>query len=214
MSLVDKSNYGIEHFHSSHQIVSGAKKSRKRRMMHLSDSLRYVTLQKGAILEFGVFKGYTINLIAKRFPKEIIHGFDSFEGLPEDWDVGHRVIQGNEFTTNGKLPEVPKNVKFWVGWFDNTLPKYLKNNKDPIKLLHIDCDLYSSTVTVFEALNQFIVKDTVIILDDFYPWGDVGYDTWQEGEYKALGEWVQKYDRQFEVLTHNDHQQCTIRIEK
>lgn len=212
--IIDKNNYSIEHFHNSPQVVLEHKKSLKRRLAHLDRALEYVQKTNGAILEFGVFKGSTITRIAEYFPKDIVHGFDSFEGLPENWDVGHKVIAGSEFDRHGQLPVVPDNVKLWVGWFDETLPKYLRDYNNEIKLLHVDCDLYSSTVTVLESLNPFIVEGTIIILDDFYPWGKVGYDTWEEGEYKALKEWITKYDRAFTVLLHNNHQQCTIRIEK
>jgi hypothetical protein len=37
----------------------------------------------GLIMEFGVYKGETINHIASLLPNKQIYGFDSFEGLPE-----------------------------------------------------------------------------------------------------------------------------------
>jgi hypothetical protein len=40
----------------------------------------------GLILEFGVFSGNSINIIADKFPLRTIYGFDSFEGLPEEWE--------------------------------------------------------------------------------------------------------------------------------
>jgi len=212
--IVDKTNYDINHFHKSAQIVVNHKKSLRRRLGHLDSVLNLIENSTGAILEFGVFRGNTIRHIAERFSEETVHGFDSFEGLPEDWDIGHKVIAGSEFDRQGNLPKVPNNVKLWVGWFNDTLPKYLQENNEQIKLLHVDCDLYSSTITVLDLLNPFIVKDTIIIFDDFFPWGDVGYDTWKEGEYKALEEWLIKYDRAFTVLSHNNHQQCAIRIEQ
>jgi hypothetical protein len=43
---------------------------------------------EGLILEFGVYKGESINYIARRLPKDLIYGFDSFEGLPEFWRNG------------------------------------------------------------------------------------------------------------------------------
>lgn len=211
MTIVNKINYGIEHFHNSTQIIVEKKKSKLRRTAHLKKALEYVTIE-GSILEFGVFQGNTITVIANKFTNNTIHGFDSFEGLPEDWDIGHKIIPGDTFNRDGILPTVPKNVKFWVGWFEDSLPKYLNEHNEPIKLLHIDCDLYSSTVTVLDALNPFIVKDTIIILDDFYPWGHIGYANWEAGEYKALHDWIKKYDRSFEVLLHNNHQQTSIKI--
>jgi len=117
-----------------------------------------------------------------------------------------------EFDRKGVLPTVPNNVEFWVGWFDQTIPKYIGSHIAPIKLLHVDCDLYVSTKTIFDMLNDRIVKGTVIVFDDFYPWGKIPYPNWADGEYKALQEWIETYDRQFTVLSHNKHQQCAILI--
>jgi len=36
-------------------------------------------------LEFGVATGATLRKIATSFPSRSVYGFDSFEGLPEDW---------------------------------------------------------------------------------------------------------------------------------
>ena len=39
---------------------------------------------KGLICEFGVSTATTLKFIAKEVAPELVHGFDSFEGLPED----------------------------------------------------------------------------------------------------------------------------------
>ena len=44
----------------------------------------WVTIE-GHRLEFGVATGRTIRHWAKLWPDHTIHGFDSFEGLPETW---------------------------------------------------------------------------------------------------------------------------------
>src|SRR3954466_12976205 len=46
----------------------------------------------GLVCEFGVFQGRTISYLARRIPSRIVFGFDSFEGLPENWRG--RFIQG------------------------------------------------------------------------------------------------------------------------
>lgn len=210
--LINKTNYSIDHFLTSQDISLNRGKNRPAdRLNHLSKSCEHVAIE-GDILEFGVFQGNTIRVIAEHFPNDTVHGFDSFEGLPEDWDLGHTVMNKKMFDRAGILPEVPDNVKFWIGWFDQTIPKYIGSHVEPIKLLHVDCDLYSSTKTIFDSLNDRIVKGTVIVLDDFYPFGKIRYDNWPDGEYKALQEWVETYNRQFTVLSHNRHQQCAILI--
>lgn len=67
----------------------------------------------GLVLEFGVFRGKSINTAARLLPKRLIFGFDSFEGFPvdgrPDWQKSFRVEA---------LPTVPQNVSLIKGWFD------------------------------------------------------------------------------------------------
>jgi hypothetical protein len=61
--------------------------------------------------------------------------------------------------------------------------------------LHIDCALYSSTACVLRLVAERIVPGTVILFDEL-----IGYPGWQEGEYKALCEWVEATGIEFEYL--------------
>lgn len=112
----------------------------------------------GLVLEFGVRHGNTIRQIAALVDQKV-HGFDSFEGLPEEW---HHEPKGS-YTTKGKIPEVPKSVKLHPGWFADTLPAFLATHEGPIRLVNIDCDIYSSTKTVLDALAPRIAPGSVII---------------------------------------------------
>ena len=66
-----------------------------------------------------MFKGTTINHMARLQPDRTFLGFDSFRGLPEKW-AGHG--GGTQFDRGGKPPRVRTNVKLIEGWFDDTLP--------------------------------------------------------------------------------------------
>jgi len=57
----------------------------------------------GAVLEFGVYHGLSLRKIAQQVATPI-HGFDSFEGLPEDWKPGE--AKGS-YSTGGRVPTVP-----------------------------------------------------------------------------------------------------------
>jgi len=140
------------------------------------------------VLEFGVYKGGTLKQLSK-FYNSTVHGFDSFEGLPEDW-VGTNHKKGG-MSAGGRIPEIP-NCKIWKGWFENTIPEYLKEYKGPIKLLHIDCDLYSSTKTILELLNDNIVSGTILCFDEWYYNHNPKY---KDHEQKAFFEWIG--DREF-----------------
>jgi hypothetical protein len=117
------------------------------REQHLKFALEKTSIE-GQILEFGVFEGKTINIIADKFHNETVWGFDSFEGLPEDWvttDSNELIFHKGYFKLE-KLPDVRDNVRLVKGLFCDTIPDWMRNNNRPIKLLHIDCDLYSSLI--------------------------------------------------------------------
>jgi Macrocin-O-methyltransferase (TylF) len=93
------------------------------------------------------------------------------------------------------LPKVPANVTLVKGWFEDTLPKFLAKNPGPVAFLHVDCDLYSSTSCVFGFLSDRLVPGTVILFDEL-----LGYPGWQQGEWKALREWMEKTGNEVEYL--------------
>jgi hypothetical protein len=173
------------------------------------------SLINGDILEFGVYKGTSINLLASLHPTTV-YGFDSFEGLPEEWNsVNGTLMKSGHFALD-KLPDVKENVKLIKGWFNETLPVFLKENKlGNIRLLHIDCDLFSSAFTVLDLLNSKIVKGTVIVFDELANWRDENlFKNYQQEEWLALKNWTEKYDRGFSILSRSPSCQATILIEK
>ena len=111
------------------------------------------------------------------------HGFDSFEGLPEAWSGTFE--QKGKFGRGGTLPEVPGNVALHKGWFDQTLPAFLAAHADPIAFLHVDCDIYSSTVTVLRALAPRFKTGTVLVFDEYF-----NYPNWQRHEWRAFQEFI------------------------
>jgi len=152
------------------------------------------------VLEFGVYKGTSLRIIKKALKrhstKHDVFGFDSFEGLQEDWITidGDVLVKQGHFSTRGRVPDI-LGVKWFVGWFEDTIPEYLKIAK-PIALLHVDCDLYKPAREIFYGLQNFIVQGTVIAMDDWFYERDPRYnDTVQ----KAFYEWAEEYERAFSV---------------
>jgi hypothetical protein len=169
---IDASRYATENMANAKRFESGNS---------LRDFAAYGAPTSGLILEFGVFSGYTINRFAALLPERQLFGFDSFEGLPEAW-AG---IEKGTFST--KLPAVRENVDLVVGLFDQTLEPFLYDHPDEsVALLHVDCDLYSSTRTIFSFLADRIVPGTIIVFDEY-----LNYPGWREHEYKAFQEFVQ-----------------------
>lgn len=143
---------------------------------------------EGLVLEFGVRHGNSIGQLAA-LTKQAVHGFDSFEGLPEAW---HDEGKGS-YSTKGIIPKVPANVTLHKGWFDETLPKFLAEHPEPVRLINIDCDIYSSTKTILDLLASRIKTGTVIIFDEY-----IGNQHWREDEFKAFQETVKANNWKYE----------------
>lgn len=170
----------------------------------LMKSIDYITNKDGLILEFGVFSGRTINQIAQKLPEFKIFGFDSFEGLPEDWRTGYNK---GTFAVE-ELPKVESNVELIKGWFDDTLEIFLKQHEENCSFIHIDCDLYSSTKTIFKCLKDRIKTGTVIVFDEYF-----NYPGWKNGEYKAFQEFINETSLKYEYIIYNqNHEQCAVVI--
>lgn len=117
-------------------------------------------------LEFGVHEGASLRSWANllEHPDSRLHGFDSFEGLPEDWN--HANPQGT-FSTERALPEIADDrVSLFVGWFKDTLPDYSLPPCGQL-ILHFDADLYSSTIIALRHLRPHIVAGTILLFDEF-----------------------------------------------
>ena len=148
-----------------------------------------VRMRNGLWCEFGVYRGETINFIAG-FAPEKVHGFDSFEGLPEDWRPNHKK---GHFKV--QRPNVRGNVELHPGWFDQSLLVFQQRHQGPLEFGHVDADLYSSTKTILEVFNHRIVPGTVLVFDEF-----LNYPGWREGEHRAFEEFCALVGLEYEVI--------------
>jgi hypothetical protein len=119
----------------------------------------------------------------------VVYGFDSFEGLPEAWRPGFTaghferdrgqapsfedlaehaariVIVEGTARHNLRSLRTPSNpLPSLQGLFQDTLVGFLAAHHEPISLLHLDADLYSSTIYVLRLLleQNRIQKGTVV----------------------------------------------------
>jgi predicted O-methyltransferase YrrM len=157
----------------------------------------------GLALEFGVFRGSSLQVIAEGRGGRDVYGFDSFQGLPEDYRPH---VRAGAFATDG-LPEVA-GAELVVGWFQDTLPGFLAAHPGPVHLLHVDGDLYSSAVTVLEHVGPRLVPGSVVVFDEFF-----NFPGWEEHEYRA---WREHLDRTgarvaYEAYTSNN-EQVVVRV--
>lgn len=150
----------------------------------------------GLWLEFGVSGGESINFIAGQTDKTV-YGFDSFEGLPEDWVKSRTNTQPKgSMSQHHRLPPVGKNVELIKGWFHETLPGFLRNHPEPVSFVHIDSDLYSSAKTILDQLR--FQNGSVIVFDEYY-----NYALWKEGEFKAFQEFLSARVAKAKCLGYN-----------
>jgi len=155
-------------------------------------------------LEFGVASGIAFKWWVEKNinPETKFYGFDVFTGLPEDFGVMHK----HHYDTGGTTPKIDDaRVTFIKGLFQDSLPGFLENYKsDKRKVIHMDADLYTSTLFVLTKLLPLLKKDDIIIFDEF------GVPT---HEFKAFTEIVSAYKLNYEFLgAINNYLQIAIKI--
>ncbi|NCD34906.1 MAG: hypothetical protein EOL87_16000 [Spartobacteria bacterium] len=142
-------------------------------------------------LEFGVFEGCSLRRWLKLNHCENARfiGFDTFVGLPEQWDW---CSQGH-FSTGGKEPEInDKRCSFIAGLFQNTLQDFLKDYARPNQLVvHIDCDLFSASLYVLICLGHLLREGDIIVFDEFDHWMD---------EFHAYQIWMRVFNKKVEAV--------------
>lgn len=141
---------------------------------------------KFSILEFGTAAGYSFTkmLYATRYlgmeDRVVVHGFDSFEGLPapagpadegqwvNDYAAGDYRASYEEL--EAYCEESYSNYELHRGDFSETIDdrflEELRANR-PI-LVWIDCDYYSSSRVVMDRLWEHIPNGCVIYFDDYH----------------------------------------------
>jgi O-methyltransferase len=142
-------------------------------------------------LEFGVASGRSFKwwLGNNHHPESRFSGFDTFTGLPENWDI----FKAGDMTMQGNFPEVnDSRANFFKGLFQETLPDFLKSYEfKHRKIIHLDADLYSSTLYVMTMLAPFINVGDILIFDEF------GVPT---HEFKAFSDFCSAFYFDFELI--------------
>lgn len=171
---------------------------------------------EGDILECGVGNGQTLSYILfnltyneKHFNRRYI-GFDSFEGFPEpgekdnsqrnpqkgDWDHTNQDFVISNLNDLGFEDKDYKKIRFIKGFFETTFQKE-KNNLKKISLLHIDCDLYSSTKISLETWFDKVEKNGIIVFDEY-----LNARMSFPGAIKAIDEFLGEYKKQIKVCPY------------
>jgi predicted O-methyltransferase YrrM len=171
-----------------------------------TSTLRYaleIAPQGGMALEFGVYTGRSLTVIAEVRKGREVYGFDSFQGLPE---VYRPHVRDGAFAVEER-PRV-EGAELVVGYFDDTLPGFLETHPGPVDFVHVDGDLYSSAVTVLELVGPRLLAGSVLVFDEFF-----NYPGWRKHEFRAWEEWLERTGAQveYEAYTSNN-EQVAVRI--
>lgn len=159
--------------------------------------------ETGMACEFGVFSGSTLKTIAAARSGREVYGFDSFQGLPEDWRAN---IPAGAFRAD-EVPEVD-GATIVPGWFSDTLPGFLAEHPGPVAFLHLDADLYSSTKTVLDEIGDRLRPGSVVLFDEYF-----NYPGWEAHEHRAWREFVERSGVEFEYLCYtSNNEQLAVRI--
>ena len=123
---------------------------------------------KFTYLEFGVCGGDSFIwwLENCKNPDSRFFGFDTFEGLPESWGLFY-----NKGEMNEGVPQVnDKRAEFLKGLFQDVLYSFINSNKENLNgklVIHMDADLYSSSLYVLTSLASYLKKGDIIFFDEF-----------------------------------------------
>lgn len=118
-------------------------------------------------IEFGVSGGHSF----RWWLKECINqesrfiGFDTFEGLPENWGTF------NKGDMAAALPDIEDNrAEFIKGIFQETVHDYFTAHRyESInrKIIHFDADLFSATLVALAGISDFLNKGDILFFDEF-----------------------------------------------
>ena len=152
------------------------------------DHVTELSMKDRPFYEFGVWRGEAFRYLIKTFKKG--YGFDTFEGLPEDW---HNQKTGT-YTSDGNVPKI-KGGEFIVGKFEDTLPGFFAEYRPKASVINFDADLYSSTICALNYAKPVMDQHTILIFDEF-----LINTNWEQDEYKALEEFCSNNQYTYEVI--------------
>ncbi len=155
-------------------------------------------------IEFGVAAGESFKwwLKQNQHTDSRFYGFDTFDGLPEDWGP----FKKGSFTNNNVLPEInDARGKFYQGLFQQTVPGFVKElDNSKRNVLMMDADLYTATLYALTSLAPYLKKGDLIFFDEFVV---------PTHEFKAYSDFVQSYYINLELIaTANNYYFAAFKV--
>jgi O-methyltransferase len=170
---------------------------------------------QGSVCEFGCSGGESFLNLYFQFSKQSsvcphFYLFDSFEGLPDldartphsGWKRGDFRFSYEDLLKRMEFFGVPrKSYSITRGFFDKSLTRETWHALDigPVSLLHIDCDLYDSSLLSLNFVSGNLQDGTVILFDDYY----CSRADMKMGESGAFQEWLSQHPEWTAVPWHD-----------
>lgn len=160
----------------------------------------------GLLLDLGVWIGWSTRLLADRSGRRV-YGFDTFEGLVEDWQVddrmlvkagafsiaepfAQRLIKDTGVTIEDGIPgALGCDVEFVQGSTYDTLAPFLDAHPGPIRLFHMDLDTYESCLHALETCKERFEVGSILVFDEYLV---------TNGEMRAFYEFHERYGFEFQ----------------
>lgn len=140
----------------------------------------------GNYAEVGVFRGASAKAIAEAKPKNAaLHLFDTFTGLPDIGDADKRFKKAMFAYPQEKVEKRLSrytNIHFHAGLFPKETGEKIADRK--FSFVHIDVDLYQSTIDSLSFFWPRMTKGGIVISHDY---------SQCEGVFKAFQEFTDKH---------------------
>lgn len=155
-------------------------------------------------LEFGVSKGVSMKWWLSKLKNEnaLFFGFDTFEGIPEDWGTKPK----GSYTNYGNIPEVDDSrCTFIKGLFQDTLTEFVRSQPLNQRLVvHLDADLYTSTLYCLFQLAPHLKAGDLIIFDEL----DI-----TTHEFRAWADFQSVFNIPYQVIGESDgYNKCVLKV--
>jgi hypothetical protein len=158
----------------------------------------------GDWVQYGVYDGYTARHLLRYLPPDAeLVLLDSFQGLPADWLPG---FPAGTFALSVPPTFADDRARVIPGMFADTAADALRGRD--LALVHVDCDLYRSTLDALHACGVLRVG-TVLLLDEYVHELD---DVRTDDEHRALTEWAEQTGHTFTYLWRTNWTQVCVSI--
>jgi len=157
-------------------------------------------------IEFGVAEGHSFKWWAANIKSNDSRftGFDTFSGLPENWGY----FRKGDMSASGSFPDIDdERCRFIKGIFQETLPPFLQEFKSELrKVIHMDADIYSSTLFALSLMGPYLNKGDILLFDEFNV---------PMHEFKAFSEFIASFYIKVKLIgAINNYYQTAFRIEE